>query len=534
MATAAEFLARLGLEEGADERQVRRAYARELKLIDQERDLEGFQHLRACYEAALAWIAHRGTPAEPAPAPAQAQGDTPVAQADAVPAAEAEAEQQANPAVLADAVFAAFRARMAALAVQPERMGREESTLVAPWAAALRDVLADPRLLHLYARVIFEHRIAALLADGWQAGHHLLLPAAIEIFGWDQDRHALERLGSAGQLIDEALEQRALFLSQDILARTQQREVLSLLRQGGEPDERTVRGYAAPLVTLTNYFPALVGIVAPHEAAVAWRAQVTDDMLRSIAPDAGERGRPWWKGGQSPRLAAGIAMFFLLRLLATFSTHDTHQPQPGDHERIERLRHAKAIDEGEPLADERVEAIRQAIHYRPGKNVPPGEQSAEFQVELDDNGSIIVLKKLKGQGDPAYADAVAQAIRAIGPFPPKTWKAFKLSYQATVVSHLAPKPALDILKRIVYRPGKGVPPGERRAQFLVTLDEHGAIQKMRSLVAQGDPAYAAAVEQAIRSAAPFSSAIPRMFSVGFYLTNPHKPSVKPAPTGDGD
>jgi protein TonB len=542
MTTSTGFLARLGLEEGADERQVRRAYARELKQIDQERDLEGFQHLRACYEAALDWVAHRAAQAEPASAP-EAAAAVPAEPPHVAPQAPDNPES-VHPAVIGDAVFADFRERMAALSAQPERMGRDESVLLAPWTAALREALADPRLLHLYARVVFEHRIAALLADGWQSGHHLLLPAAVEIFGWDHDRRALERLGQAGAYIDEALEQRAMFLSQDILARTQQREVLHLLRQGGTPDVRTLRGYAAPLVMLTNYFPTLLGIVAPGETAAAWRAQVTDDMLRSVGPDAGGRSRPWWKGGASPRLAAGIAIFFLIRLLTTFATHET--PQPGadqaahgfprldDDARRERLRHPKPIYEDEPVTENRIEAIRKAIHYRPGKDVMPGEQVVEFQVVLDADGSVLGLNRLKLQGDPAYADAVAQAIRATGPFPPKTSKAFTLVYRAAVMGRLTDKRTMEILKRVDYRPGKDASAARQRVQFQVTLDEHGAILKMRTLVAPDDPAYAEAVEQAVRSAAPFAPETPRMFSIGFHTEMPRKRASTSVPPGDSE
>ncbi len=542
MTTSTGFLARLGLEDGADERQVRRAYARELKQIDQERDLEGFQHLRACYEAALDWVAHRVAQAEPPSAP-EAAAPVPAEPPHVAPQAPDNPEQ-VHPAVLGDAVFADFRERMAALAAQPERMGRDESVLLAPWTAALREALADPRLLHLYARVVFEHRIAALLVDGWQSGHHLLLPAAVEIFGWDHDRRALERLGQAGAYIDEALEQRAMFLSQDILARTQQREVLHLLRQGGAPDVRTLRGYAAPLVMLTNYFPTLLGIVAPGETAAAWRARVTDDMLSSVGPGAGERTRPWWKGGASPRLAAGIAVFFLIRLLTTFATHET--PRPGadqaahgfprldDDARRERLRHPKPIYEDEPVTEDRIEAIRKAIHYRPGKDVPPGEQVVEFQVVLDADGSVLGLNRMKLQGDPAYADAVAQAIRATGPFPPKTSKAFRLVYRAAVMGRLTDKRALEILKRVDYRPGKGASAGKQRVQFQVTLDEHGAILKMRTLVTPDDPAYAEAVEQAIRSAAPFAPETPRVFSIGFHTEMPRKRASASVPPADSE
>jgi protein TonB len=432
MTTQPGFLARLGLAEDADERQVRRAYARELKQIDQERDLEGFQHLRACSEAALDWVAHGAAHAEPAPAAVLAQADAPVA----------DEAQQVNPAVLGDAAFADFRARMAGLAAKPERMGGEETALVAPWTAALRSALADPRLLHLHARAIFEHRIAALLADGWQPGHHLLLPAAVETFGWNDDRRALERLGHAGARVDEALEQRALFQSQDILARTQQREVLHLLRQGEVPDESTLSAYAAALARLTDYLPTLLGIVAPHETAAAWRARLTDAMLAAAARTQGSKTSSWERNG-APRWATGFVVLVMIRIVFMVFTHDTPQPHANqaangfprqeEAQRRERLRHPKPAHEDEPVTAERIEAIRRSIDYHPGEDVPPATQTVEFQVFLDADGSVLGMNKLKIPADPAFAIAVEKAIRASGPFSPKTAKVFSIGFDANVV-----------------------------------------------------------------------------------------------------
>jgi protein TonB len=556
MATQPGFLSRLGLAEDADERQVRRAYARELKQIDQERDLEGFQHLRACYEAALDWAARRAAGAAPAPVPAPVPVPMPAsvpAEAGAGAVAEERAETQAephaatppapqaepriHPAALGDGVFADFRARMTELAAAPERAGREEGAGVAPWTAALREALVDPRLLHLYARVVFEHRIAALLAGGWRPGHHLLLPAAVEIFNWDHDRSALARLGQAGALLDAALEQRAMFLSQDILVRTQQREVLALLRQGQAPDERTVRGYMVPLVTLMNYFPTLLGVVAPQDVAVAWRARITDDALRSVGPGAGGRKRTTWKFEMSPRWAVGVGIFLLIRLLSSLGPHETpHYSEPShgfprldgtrQHDRPPR---PKEIYEDVPVTAERIEAIRRLIDYRPGKDVPPGEQAVEFQVLLDANDTVLGMNKLRTPGDPTYAAAVEKAIRATGPFPPHTARVFRIGFRVDVkrrsvaqaghdldLPPVTPERMAEIRRRIDYRPDDGAPPGEQRVRFRVTLGDDGVIRSMKAVAMPADPAYAEAVERAIRSTGPFPPETARTFFIGFH------------------
>ena len=66
-------LERLGLRDDAALVDIRRAYARELKLIDQERDAAGFQLLRQAYEEAVEWTKWRDHPlpaeAKPAAAP---------------------------------------------------------------------------------------------------------------------------------------------------------------------------------------------------------------------------------------------------------------------------------------------------------------------------------------------------------------------------------------------------------------------------------------------------------------------------------
>lgn len=638
-----DFLERLDLAPGADERQVRRAYARELKRIDQQNDLAGFQHLRECYEAALAWAennahddAHdneaalaalveegvhadtavdadtRGpdqtltrsppeAPAAAAPswsAPASQPPQTPASQtpptpAETAPPPEPPAEpaqppmlqalrgaptdpDQVAPVRLGAAVFADFVNRIPVLTALSDRAARDDAQRIAPWAAALREALADPRLLHLDARVFFEGRLAGLLADGWRPGHHFLLAAAIEVFGWDRERRALERLGHPGMVLDAALEQRAMFQTQDAEARTQQREVLDLLRRPQLPAKRTLRRRAGSLVVVMSNFPDLLHIVAPHAAALAWRAEVTDAMLAKHTAAGGGAERPWWRRPLPKGLWIFIVVSMLLRALGTVGTHDTpHQSAPhqqaapdwlGDAATRERLRHPKPLYEDEPVTPERIEAIRSRIHYRPGKDVAPGEQAVRFQVVLDADGSILGLNKLQIPSDPAYAAAVERAIRSTGPFPPKTAKAFTIGFHVDVKRRPgAPAPTFKapapppwvagqpgarstpakpkgepvtearmatIRDQIQYRPAKGMS-DEQRVRFQVVLDADGAIVGMSALEAPTDPVYADAVERAIRAGGPFPANTMKTFVIGFHtIPRPpvnDKPNEPPSP-----
>ena len=56
-ATTLDFLAALGIDAQATDRDVRRAYARLLKVIDHETEVDAFHALREHYQSALQWVA---------------------------------------------------------------------------------------------------------------------------------------------------------------------------------------------------------------------------------------------------------------------------------------------------------------------------------------------------------------------------------------------------------------------------------------------------------------------------------------------
>lgn len=273
------FLQRLSLAGDADERTIRRAYARELKLIDQEHDAAGFQSLREAYEAALFWVRNpeyfagdddgdgeekRAQVQANAP-PAPDAAGTEVIEATALSAEVLPADE--DPQALGDEVFEEFVARLPALAAAAKGPIESET----PWAQALQTCLDDLRLFGIDAREQFERRVAMLLAEGWRPGHEALLVAAVDTFGWAADRRRVQNLGYAGMLIDLAIDERALFDSQHDDEADAQRRLLQQLRDPAMPSWRVLALQVHALETMTARFPNWLSMVVDVDTINSWR-----------------------------------------------------------------------------------------------------------------------------------------------------------------------------------------------------------------------------------------------------------------------
>ena len=263
----AAALATLGLRPDADARAVRRAYALQLKQIDQGTQLEAFQALREAYEFALAGIARRD--AQAAQAEPTAAADTaaaapaePVAPAPApTPAPDAPPPEPALPpgAALADSVFQPFAARAAAGFTD-----EDDAT------AALAQALADERLLNLDARTIFEWQVAHLIMAGWRPGHEFLFGPACQAFGWEQDRAHLRIFGQLGAALDAAINEKLVFFQQSSTAFELQRQAIRRLRATEMPSV-SLRQADRPLVhLLVQRYPNWLRLITSQENINNW------------------------------------------------------------------------------------------------------------------------------------------------------------------------------------------------------------------------------------------------------------------------
>lgn len=275
------FLQRLDLSEDADERAIRRAYARELKLIDQEADPAGFQYLREAYDTALYWVRHKDefeehiaieeleavtveAPAQPSlPPPGPAEHS----HADPAPASPQDQPLEIDHDALAEAVFADFLGRAGDIA--HERPAMPE----APWQRELRASLDDPRLINITAREMFERRVAELLTSGWRPGHEALLVAAVKVFDWAGDRRRVFSLGRSGAMLDAAIDERATFDLQADAQREQQRRLIERLRDPKPARTRELVLDSATLETLIARFPTWLALVTSVDNIMQWREQ---------------------------------------------------------------------------------------------------------------------------------------------------------------------------------------------------------------------------------------------------------------------
>ncbi|HEY9108150.1 MAG TPA: hypothetical protein VIN58_15815 [Roseateles sp.] len=307
-----EALAQLGLRADADARSVRRAYAQQLKRLDQATQPREFQALREAYELALHVISRREAEAaqmtsqvdltqtqaagqvveSPQPLTATPVDNRPQQAASGVPVDYLPPDS----AEVAKAVFQSFASRAAAgFKDEPDA------------TAALQDALADDRLLNLEARTLFELQVAHLIMGGWQPGHEFLFGPTCEVFSWEKDRAHLRVFGQLGAALDAAINEKLIFFRQSPKDFELQRSVIRRLRQTEAPSVKQRRADLPVVQMLVQRHPHWLRLVASQTNINSWfndlpeptpatasqaQTQVSDRSARHWKPTS--TLTPWW------------------------------------------------------------------------------------------------------------------------------------------------------------------------------------------------------------------------------------------------
>ena len=380
---AQRHFARLDLPLEADARDIRRAYARELKKIDQASDSDGFQQLRSAYEAALRF-AERRDPADDTEA--VAPPDRPL---------QAPAPVDVNEEAVT--VVEAFCETMASLAA------RRGGASHAACQQALRDALADERLVNIAARQSFEAWVAILLARGWRPGHEALLGAAETVFGWSGPAH-LAGLGRAGAVLERAFVERAMFDNQAMLDQQPQRRILALLRQEPAPDDAEVTPHLRYFARMLTRFPHWLPIVAPAQRIADWQARIPAGPALSPRP-----GFLWW----AARILLGMLAIMAVMKCNELVKTPAWSPPPASNPRLLAVR-------GAPITQDRLDDINARVDYRIEGDLANLPLAAEFDVFLAPDGRVTGANLVTPSGLPKLDAAIRASIMASKPFPSET------------------------------------------------------------------------------------------------------------------
>jgi hypothetical protein len=497
-----DFLARLGLDDSADARAIRRAYARELKLIDQGREAARFQALRDAYETALSWAdyqARRRAAAKQDGAVDNADGtldhaDGTLGNADGRTVASTIVHDDAagatrSPVTTTSAAVArfdlvdpqrlasrAFDALLTACAALTQgRMLHD----VALWQDALRRQLDHDDLLNMSARMLFEGRVAQLLAGGWKTGHETLFAAASEVFQWTRDQRRLQQFAYPGALLNAAVEERRLFEAQAAPERDTGQRILARLRKGSDPDPEQLQRDMFYLQRMLARFPSFMKVSASADVVTRWQALYVPvaDVRRGhafVVDGARPGGTPALGGHASfaTKCICALALIIVLVFALNWSVDPPHAERPATPRaphlssaqrawptvpsliaptpdyaplltkltKLDNKRDNKspALVQRRDLTRAQLDAIGKHIRYLPLPGAPPGERRVDVDVKLDLDGNVSSIETKKPSIDPDYDAAVAAAIRTSQRYPAATPRHFAMWFSVTLRPRAAP------------------------------------------------------------------------------------------------
>ena len=448
------YLQRLGLDERADERAIKRAYARELKLIDHETEIEQFQYLRQAYEAALQWSANRAPASSAAIESQTGDSKSPDFSQKTIPvmlAAKGEHARRSPPKSSPPAdrhkaaaeLFSEFLKRCKRLVSK----GQVDNYL--PWRTELLQFMERPELDNLGVRDSFEYQVAHLLAKGWKPGHEALFPAAVIVFDWKDDQRRLIRFGQVGYILDHAIIEAATFDQQSGLPHDTQKHVVGRLRDSKPPSTHELIKYLDIAEMLVQRFQSWMPVITNtgnleqwrklNKDVPGWRRRLSFKSSKSkvLTPlvlqspklhHSGVGGRIDWVPvfGSGWKIFAALMFFSVLARMIGSGTGPVLQHKESFSYADSGASSSKTA--GPTDSGGFGQRIKHNIRYDVPKNLVENP-AVEYELQLFDDGRISNVKKLKSSGLVGFDEAVLAAIHKTQPFPRDSPKNFILVWR---------------------------------------------------------------------------------------------------------
>lgn len=487
------FLDHLGLSTDADERAIKRAYARLLKQIDQAADPQGFQALREAYEASLQWHHRQQNDAglDEADAPAELVTQAVPDDEPSTPPEDIEPEEP-HPHADTHEVFNVFMQGLTS------HEGDKASML-----RALAHALEDPRVQSLEARDMFEWFVAQALAQGWRPGHEVLLVAAIEFFEWHQDRRRLLRFGRVGQMLDESIAERMVFDGQRMFDNKRQKEVIRLLRRTPRPEDAAEAvTYRQDLELMVQHFPNWLWMIVPGERTKQWREWGANHSAKTgHSAGAAPTSPPPLRQAAEPEKKSRSPLWFFLGLMMVLGM--LSNALKGHHERDAARVNPSSAWSGPALTQaDPFDAIKtynggpSSYQGLPEPIAPPRQAPITVQSEPAALPSAKALASLtRGGGTPRACQQAADIVQAHAPAVMQGQRPFDARFDALMSTcaqrHLWPRPGdpaliaalereagraqVDVQKLLAASQKRDVPPVAYAASLQTTTVSTGRI-----------------------------------------------------------